>query len=123
MASLWSGTWFASQLPLNQIEATASNLRKIRYVIELQCLALAANGMTSSDIGIKLGITERTANFHFRNIIGKLGVLNRQEAIAVGIARGIVRRDPAMLPKEIASASMADRALRNARSAQRSRGL
>jgi hypothetical protein len=34
VASLWSGTWFASQLPLNQIEATASNVRKLRYVIE-----------------------------------------------------------------------------------------
>jgi LuxR family transcriptional regulator, quorum-sensing system regulator LasR len=67
---------------------------------ELQCLALAANGMTSCDIGIKLGITERTANFHFRNLIGKLGVLNRQEAIAVGIARGLVRRDPAMFSTE-----------------------
>jgi LuxR family transcriptional regulator, quorum-sensing system regulator LasR len=66
---------------------------------ELQCLALAANGMTSMDIGIKLGITERTANFHFRNLIGKLGVLNRHEAIAVGIARGIVRRDPAIVTK------------------------
>jgi hypothetical protein len=28
VASLWSGTWFASQLPLNQIEATASKCAK-----------------------------------------------------------------------------------------------
>jgi len=33
VASLWSGSWIASQLPLNQIEATAPNVRKIRYVI------------------------------------------------------------------------------------------
>jgi len=33
VASLWSGSWFVSQLPLNQIEATAPNVRKIRYVI------------------------------------------------------------------------------------------
>jgi DNA-binding CsgD family transcriptional regulator len=58
---------------------------------ERQCLELAANGMTSSDIGSKLGITERTANFHFNNLKQKLGVLNRQEAIAVGIARGWIR--------------------------------
>jgi LuxR family quorum-sensing system transcriptional regulator SolR len=58
---------------------------------ERQCLELAANGMTSIDIGSKLGITERTANFHFNNLIQKMGVLNRQEAIAVGIARGWVR--------------------------------
>jgi DNA-binding CsgD family transcriptional regulator len=58
---------------------------------ELECLTLAARGMTSSDIGIKLGITERTANFHFSNIISKLGVVNRHEAIAIAVATGIIR--------------------------------
>jgi DNA-binding CsgD family transcriptional regulator len=46
--------------------------------------------MTSIDIGFKLGITERTANFHFTNIISKLGVLNRKEAVAKAVARGII---------------------------------
>jgi len=64
---------------------------------ENQCLELAANGMTSIDIGAKLGITERTANFHFGNLIQKMGILNRQEAIAVGIARGWVRVDKAIM--------------------------
>jgi DNA-binding CsgD family transcriptional regulator len=64
---------------------------------EKQCLEMAANGMTSNDIGSKLGITERTANYHFNNLIQKMGVLNRQEAIAVGIARGWVQVDPASL--------------------------
>ena len=58
---------------------------------EHQCLQLAANGMTSTDIGSKLGITARTANYHFSNLIQKLGVLNRKEAIAVGITKGWVR--------------------------------
>jgi DNA-binding CsgD family transcriptional regulator len=57
---------------------------------ERSCLVLAAHGMTSLDIGIKLGITERTVNFHFGNIIGKLGVLNRSEAIARAVAHNIV---------------------------------
>lgn len=64
---------------------------------ERQCLEMAANGLTSCDIGTKLGITERTANYHFNNLIQKMGVLNRQEAIAVGIARGWVQVDPASL--------------------------
>ena len=34
MASEWSGSWIASQLPLNQIEATASNVRNLCYVIK-----------------------------------------------------------------------------------------
>lgn len=65
---------------------------------ECQCLTLAARGMTSSDIGPKLGIAERTANFHFSNIISKLGVLNRKEAIAMGIAHGLIQVDPKSLP-------------------------
>jgi DNA-binding CsgD family transcriptional regulator len=47
--------------------------------------------MTSPDIGMKLGITERTVNFHFSNLFSKLGVLNRNEAIAKATAQGIVR--------------------------------
>jgi LuxR family quorum-sensing transcriptional regulator LasR len=58
---------------------------------EVQCLELAARGMTSADIGFKLDIAERTVYFHFSNIAGKLGVLNRKEAIAVAIASGIVK--------------------------------
>jgi DNA-binding CsgD family transcriptional regulator len=61
---------------------------------EAQCLEMAANGMTSVDIAIKLGIKPRTANFHFGNIVDKLGVLNRKEAIAMGIARGLIRTNP-----------------------------
>jgi LuxR family transcriptional activator of bioluminescence operon len=57
---------------------------------ERQCLCLAANGMTSGDIGIKLGIKERTANYHFSNIISKLDVLNRHEAIARAISQGLI---------------------------------
>ena len=65
---------------------------------ERQCLQLAARGMTSTDIGGKLQITERTVNFHFSNILSKLGVLNRNEAIAKGIGFGIIQVDTSTLP-------------------------
>jgi LuxR family transcriptional activator of bioluminescence operon len=61
---------------------------------ELQCLTYAVHGMSSSEIGLKLGIAERTANFHFSNLISKLGVLNRHEAIAIAVANGLVRVEP-----------------------------
>ena len=57
---------------------------------EITCLQYAAHGMTSVDISLKLGIAPRTANFHFANLISKLGALNRKEAIATAVARGIV---------------------------------
>ena len=58
---------------------------------ELQCLEMAARGLTSGDIALKLGITERTVYYHFSNIISKLGVLNRHEAIAKAITLGIIQ--------------------------------
>jgi DNA-binding CsgD family transcriptional regulator len=54
---------------------------------------MAAHGMTSADIGIKLGIAERTANFHFSNILSKLDALNRHEAIAKGMNLGLIRME------------------------------
>ncbi len=58
---------------------------------ERQCLELAARGMTSGDIGIKLGIACRTVNYHFGNVLSKLGVLNRNEAIAKAVAQGLIQ--------------------------------
>ena len=60
---------------------------------ERQCLNLASRGMSSAEIGTILGISERTANFHFSNIVSKLGAINRKEAIAIAVAQGVVRID------------------------------
>lgn len=57
---------------------------------ERECLTLAARGLTSADIALKLRITERTVNFHIGNILAKLGALNRGEAIARGVALNLV---------------------------------
>jgi DNA-binding CsgD family transcriptional regulator len=57
---------------------------------ERQCLVMAAHGQTSGDIGGKLGIAERTVNFHMRNMMRKLDALNRPEAIARALAHGVV---------------------------------
>jgi DNA-binding CsgD family transcriptional regulator len=58
---------------------------------EQQCLRMAANGLTSADIGDKLGIAERTVNFHINNVLRKMDALNRPEAIAKALARGVLR--------------------------------
>ena len=58
---------------------------------ERQCLRMAAHGLTSAEIGVKLGVAPRTVDFHFHNIVAKLGVLNRHGAIARGIAVGLIR--------------------------------
>lgn len=60
-------------------------------VRERECLELASQGFTSVEIGNKLGIADRTVNFHFANMISKLGVHNRHEAIAKGARLGLLQ--------------------------------
>jgi ATP/maltotriose-dependent transcriptional regulator MalT len=57
---------------------------------ELQCLGLAARGMTSNDIAYKLGICTRTVQYHFDSIRSKLAAANRQEAVARAIKDGLI---------------------------------
>jgi DNA-binding CsgD family transcriptional regulator len=57
---------------------------------ELECLRMAAHGLSSAEIAIKLGVAPRTIDFHIRNVIGKLRALNRREAAARAIAAGLI---------------------------------
>jgi len=57
-----------------------------------ECLQLASHGLSTEDIAYKLGITVRTTQFHFDSIRSKLAAANRQEAVAKGIAEGIISR-------------------------------
>lgn len=57
-----------------------------------ECLQLASHGLSTEDIAYKLGITVRTAQFHFDSIRSKLAAANRQEAVAKGFAEGIITR-------------------------------
>lgn len=49
---------------------------------EIDCLVLAAEGLSNKHIASELGITERTAKFHFENILRKLQASSRGEAVA-----------------------------------------
>jgi DNA-binding CsgD family transcriptional regulator len=57
---------------------------------ERQCLLFAAHGLTSVDIATRLGIAERTVEFHFAGIRSKLAAANRQEAVAKAMAAGLI---------------------------------
>lgn len=57
---------------------------------ETEVLQLLAQGKTNREIAAILFITERTVKFHMNSIMGKLGVSNRTEALAVAAQRGLV---------------------------------
>jgi len=57
---------------------------------ERECLQLCAMGKSNWDIGRLLEISEETAAFHVKNVLRKLGVSSRTQAVAMGVALGLV---------------------------------
>jgi DNA-binding NarL/FixJ family response regulator len=60
---------------------------------ELTTLRLMADGQSNKDIGVSLGISERTVKTHLSHLFEKLGVTSRTEAVRIATRRGLVRLD------------------------------
>jgi LuxR family quorum-sensing transcriptional regulator LasR len=57
---------------------------------EVECLRLAARGLSQGQIGAQLKIAERTVHYHFGRLLAKLGAANRRDAIAKATASGLL---------------------------------
>ena len=57
---------------------------------EVQVLNLLAKGLANKEIASILNITEYTTKDHLKNILGKLQVADRTEAVTAAIQRGII---------------------------------
>jgi NarL family two-component system response regulator LiaR len=57
---------------------------------EREVLSLMAQGMTNPQIAEQLVISPSTAQFHVHNILGKLGVQTRTEAVALAIQSKLI---------------------------------
>jgi len=57
---------------------------------EQEVLELIAAGKSNREIGADLSITESTVKVHVNNILGKLGVHDRTQAVTTALQRGIV---------------------------------
>jgi DNA-binding NarL/FixJ family response regulator len=57
---------------------------------EVEVLQLIAQGLRNKEVGHALGITEETIKVHMRNIMDKLNVQDRTEAVTMGLRRGII---------------------------------
>ena len=60
---------------------------------ELDVLRLLVGGKRNREIASALDITEGTVKLHVSSILGKLGVVDRTEAVTVALQRGIVQLD------------------------------
>jgi two-component system, NarL family, response regulator len=78
--------------------AIASKLAERVGTVELttrerEVLALVAKGKGNREIGATLDVTEGTVKVHVNNILTKLGVASRTEAVNIAVRRGLVRID------------------------------
>ena len=60
---------------------------------EIEVLHLVAKGMRNKEIAAELKISDETVQGHVKNILAKLSVHDRTEAVAVALRRGIVHLD------------------------------
>ncbi|MBD2020725.1 response regulator transcription factor [Leptolyngbya sp. FACHB-36] len=60
---------------------------------ELEVLRLLSRGKSNPDISALLSITEGTVKFHVNNILSKLGVSDRTQAVLKALKRGLVQLD------------------------------
>ena len=70
---------------------------------ELEILQHVAEGLSNSQIGKRLWVTEQTVKFHLSNIYRKLGVTNRTEASRYALRVGLLRLDDEPLTSAKAS--------------------
>jgi two-component system NarL family response regulator len=60
---------------------------------EIEVLQLVARGMTSREIGDSLFISENTVKNHIRNILDKLGLHSRNEAVLYALREEFISLD------------------------------
>ena len=60
---------------------------------ELEVLQLLGRGLSNKEMASQMGVVEGTVKIHITNIFGKLGVLDRTQALIEAIRRGIIQID------------------------------
>lgn len=58
---------------------------------EKDVLRLVAEGMTNRDIGGRLNLSENTIKYHLKNIMQKLHLKNRAQAVAFALQSGMLK--------------------------------
>ena len=88
------GTVFTSAGAPSSLRSTSQDSpQRLITERELEILQYVAEGLSNSQIGKQLWVTEQTVKFHLSNIYRKLGVSNRTEASRYALRHGLVRSD------------------------------
>jgi DNA-binding CsgD family transcriptional regulator len=86
---LWLTSVVEQQFSLLSQRSASPPLRSVLSDREIEVLKWTAEGKTLFEIGIILGISERTVRFHINNSIKKLDTVNRTAAVAKSVLLGL----------------------------------
>lgn len=75
---------------LNARHRGSDDLSSAISIREKEVLAWLKKGKSSWDIAVILGISERTVNYHVKNIMQKLNAVSRTHAVAVAMEQGLI---------------------------------
>src|SRR5688572_25131419 len=57
---------------------------------EIDVLELVAEGLSNKAVAVRLGISDQTVKFHLTSLSGKLGAINRTDAVRRAVQRGLI---------------------------------
>ena len=60
---------------------------------EIDVLQAFADGLSTEEVGARFGIGVRTVRSHVENVLSKLGVHSKLEAVLLGLRAGVIRLD------------------------------
>ena len=87
--TIYSGKRYLPPHVATKLAQRVSNLELTSR--EMEVLKLLSSGNSNQQIGSVLKITEGTVKFHVNNILSKLGVGDRTQAVITALKRGLVR--------------------------------
>jgi DNA-binding NarL/FixJ family response regulator len=77
----------APAAPVDLGDAPAGETLTPREVEVLECVA---EGLSNKSVAARLGISDQTVKFHLSSISGKLGALNRTDAVRRAVRKGLI---------------------------------
>lgn len=78
-------------VPVEVARRLASRITSQLSARELEVLTLLGRGLSNKEIGSTLNVVESTVKVHVTNILSKLGVADRTQAVLAGVKRGIIQ--------------------------------
>jgi DNA-binding NarL/FixJ family response regulator len=79
---------------LNEVHDLADSLEPLTEAAhplsprELEVLTLASEGLTNKEIAYRLGLSQRTVQFHLSSIFNKTNTSSRTEAVSLALKQG-----------------------------------